>query len=179
MIFAQVKIIGYRFTFRGTDPDRSWKIAPFRDWTNISNSQVLWGRPMMIRIEDYVVGFSCFAFASLCSKTNTVVRLSASLSTPQICLQELKMKEVNVSCLLKIYRIFKHSQTEIGLVFQCGTCVLLFLLVATFLIITLPIYFCSLFIGYAHVGQAFFVNISSMLAFSLRLAAPVGFDRLL
>ena len=53
-----------------------------------------------------------------------------------------------------------------GLVFHCRLCVLLFLLVATALIIAFPIF--STFFTYAYIGPARFVKCSSLSVFSLR-----------
>jgi len=55
----------------------------------------------------------------------------------------------------------------------------LFLLVATFLIITLPIFFCFLYICILYMNPAQFVKISSLLLFRLVYAAPFGFIPLL
>ena len=86
---------------------------------------------------------------------------NAALCTPQICLQEMEMKEDHVSNLFKIW-VIKHAQTDIGFDFDCRLCVLL----STILIITLPIF--TAFFAYAHMDLAYFVKISSVLAFSLR-----------
>jgi len=93
------------------------------------------------------------------------------LFTPKLCLQEYKMKEHHVSCLLNDIKIDKaswKSQTEMGLVFHRRLRVLLFLLVAIVLIVTFPIF--SAFLTYAHIDLACVVKFSYLLVFSFREA---------
>ena len=87
----------------------------------------------------------------------------AALFTPKICLQEFKMEEDHVACLFKDNRINKASQKS-----QSNThklkWILLFLLVATFLIITLPLI--SAFFTYADIDSECFVKIYFLLVLS-------------
>jgi len=61
-----------------------------------------------------------------------------------------------------------HSQTEMGLVFNCRLWVWLFRLVTTFLIINFSIFYICAFFTYAYTDPTSFINLSSMLLFSLR-----------
>ena len=63
-----------------------------------------------------------------------------------------------------------------GLGFHCRLWVLLFLLCATFLIVSFPIF--SVFFLCIY-GPGYFVKYSSWLAFSLQQPAPIGFNHLL
>ena len=98
-------------------------------------------------------------------RNSGVAWVSAALSTPEVRLQELQMKEGDVSWLLKIYGIIKHSQTVKGLLF-IGVMSVVCLVVVTFLIITLPI--SSAFFTYAYMNLVCFVKFSFPLAFNLR-----------
>ena len=111
--------------------------------------------------------------------------VSATLSTPCICLQQLKMKEGHFSCLVKDSRNNKASsipQSNIHKLkcheywFSLSIRVLFFLFVATFKSITPPIF--SDLIAYANMDPAYVVKFSSLLAFSLRYAGLLSFNRL-
>jgi len=86
----------------------------------------------------------------------------AALVTPKICLQEFKMEDDHVSCLFKDKRINK-AILEITIKHKLKW-VFLFLLVATFLIISLPII--SAFFTYADIDPECFVKIYFLLVLS-------------
>jgi len=73
--------------------------------------------------------------------------------------------------ILKI--TIKHSQTEMGLVFHCRTGVLLFLLVATFLMITFLFFS---FFAYTYTDPTHFAKFSSLMVFSLRKTHRMAFQ---